>query len=112
MTAPPASAYLLQGTTLALAWFFLVNAALTGMSAFALPVLTRRARPPAGFWFALRVLPGLGAAAFVAAMFVPSYWRYEPLETTEGFDVSLAICGAAAIAVLTAAGARAIGAWR
>jgi bla regulator protein blaR1 len=112
MNLTAATAYLLHGTTLALAWFFLMNVALTAAVAFATPALRRRRDVPASWWFGLRVLPGLGAALFVAAMFLPSYWKYEPFESVEGFDLSLTICGAAAIAVLIAAAVRGFTAWR
>jgi len=106
-------AYTLHGTTLALAWFLLANLALTAAVALATPAVTRRLRgAPASLWFGLRILPGMGAALFVAAMFLPSYWKYEPFEGVEGFDITLTICGAAAIALVTAAGVRALSAWR
>jgi len=105
--------FALHGTTLALAWFFLVNVVMSAAVAIAATALARRAtRMSSGFWFALRILPAAAAGLFVAAMFLPSYWKYEPVETVEGFDVTLTVCGAAAIVVVTAACMRAIGAWR
>jgi beta-lactamase regulating signal transducer with metallopeptidase domain len=45
-------------------------------------------------------------------VFVPSYWRYEPAETLEGFDVTLVAVAAIAVALLAAASARGLRAWR
>jgi Zn-dependent protease with chaperone function len=112
MSSSPFLPFALHGATLALAWFFIVNVMTSAMVAVVTHVLARRApRVSAGVWFALRLLPAASAALFVAAMFLPSYWKYEPVDT-EGFDVTLTICGAAAIAVLTAACVRGFGAWR
>ena len=60
----------------------------------------------------MRVLPAAAALLFVAAVFVPSYWRYEPRDTAEGFDVALASFAAIALATIGAAGARGVAAWR
>jgi Zn-dependent protease with chaperone function len=102
--------FVLQGLTLALAWFLIINVSASGLVAFA---STRRAeaRSPAG-WFALRILPGSTAILFVALVFVPAYWRYEPRETLEGFDVTLTTCAVLAAVLLAAAAFRGFAAWR
>jgi|SRR5438876_4071001 len=102
--------FVLHGTTLALAWFLAVN--LTA-SAFVAWISTRplRTMSPA-FWFAVRILPACAAALFVAAVFMPSYWRYEPRDTTEGFDLTLTACAVAAAVLLAGAGIRGLLAWR
>jgi bla regulator protein blaR1 len=103
----------LRGTTLALAWFLIVNVAATAAVGMATHALSRRGtRMSSTIWFALRVLPAMSAVIFVAAMFLPSYWKYEPVEAVEGFDVTLTICAAAALVALAAASVRGITAWR
>lgn len=110
MTAPP---YLLHGTTLALAWFLIVNLAATSAIALLSPRLTARAGAASpGFWLALRLAPAALSLAFVAAVFLPSYWRYEPRDFVEGFDLSLTMVAALALAVVAAAASRGAAAWR
>jgi Zn-dependent protease with chaperone function len=105
--------YVLRGIVLSLAWFLVVNVAAGVVAAG----VARRsiARDPAAspaFWLGVRLFPAVAAALFVAAFFVPSYWRYEPREFTEGFDVTLTSLAAGALIVAAAAGARGIIAWR
>jgi Peptidase family M48 len=110
MTALP---YLLHGTTLALAWLLLCNVVSTAVVATAAALLTRRSRAGTpGFWLALRLTPAALSIAFVTLVFLPSYWRYEPREFVEGFDVSLTALALLAVAVLGTAAARGVTAWR
>src|SRR5205809_6389865 len=82
--------FVLHGTTLALAWFLVVNLA---ASALVVWISTRRLRTTSpAFWFAVRILPACAATLFVTAVFLPSYWRYEPRDTMEGFDLTLTDC--------------------
>ena len=105
--------FLAHGTTLALAWFLLVNAAAAALIAIVAARQTRRTRPVSpGFWLALRLLPAALSLLFVAAVFVPSYWRYEPREFVEGFDVSLTALAALSVAMIGAAAVRGGSAWR
>jgi Zn-dependent protease with chaperone function len=103
--------YLLHGTTLGLAWFLLVNAIVTGGVALVAARLSSDTRTP-GFWLGLRLLPSVLSIAFVAALFLPSYWRYEPRELVEGFDVTLTALAVLALSVIAAAAVRAASAWR
>jgi Zn-dependent protease with chaperone function len=104
MTALP---YLLRGTTLALAWFLLLNVAATAFVSVLSSRLTQGARgAPPGFWLALRLSPAVVSLAFVAAVFLPSYWRYEPRELGEAFDLTLPALALAGAAVLGAAAQR------
>jgi Zn-dependent protease with chaperone function len=110
------SIYLLRGAALGLAWFLLLNLAASALiarvaGAANVPGARGDARSPA-FWFGLRMFPAAIAAAFVAAVFVPSYLAYEPREYGEGFDVSLALLAIAAAAVILAGGLRGWTAWR
>ncbi len=105
--------YLLHGTTLALAWFLLFNIA----SGVGIAIIAGRltARPSLGspaFWLALRLAPAALSLAFVAFVFAPSYWRYEPREFVEGFDVSLTALAALALASIGLAITRGATAWR
>jgi Zn-dependent protease with chaperone function len=109
MTSLP---YLLHGTTLALAWLLLFNVVSTVAVAIVSALLTQRSRSGSpGFWLALRLSPAALSIAFVAFVFLPSYWRYEPREFVEGFDVSITTLAVLAVAVLGAAVARGVTAW-
>ena len=110
MTALP---YLLHGTTLALAWFLIFNVAVTLVIALLAARLTERETSASpGFWLALRLSPAALSAVFVAAIFLPSYWRYEPREFVEGFDVTLTTLAALALASVVAGAVRGVLAWR
>jgi Zn-dependent protease with chaperone function len=101
--------YLAHGATLTLAWFTLVNIALSLIVAvIAMGLVRSRAIEQASLWLAIRLLPAVGAIAFVAIVFVPSYWRYEPREMVEGFDLSLTLVAAAGMVIAAAALARGI----
>jgi Zn-dependent protease with chaperone function len=106
------SGYALHGTTLALAAFFIVNVLVSAALAVGATRLTRRSTSTsANIWFALRLLPAAASTTFVLVLFVPSYWMYEPLESGEGFDLTLTICAGAAIAILALSCARGASAW-
>ena len=75
------------------------------------------ARARLRFWLRLRLLPSAASPLFVvvALVFVPSYWKFEPREFAEGFDLTLTLAAAAAGALLVHAlvrGARRVGARR
>ena len=113
--------YVLHGATLALAWFLVTNVALAALAALA--ALTRGACPEPGrgtarragrspsLPLALRLFPAAASAAFVAGVFVPSYWRFEPRDFVEGFDVTLTMLAAGAALLLAGSCARGAGAW-
>jgi hypothetical protein len=103
----------IHGAMLALAWFFIVNVAATAAVSLASARLavSTRART-AAVWFALRMFPSTAALALVVAVFLPSYWLYEPRETTEGFDLTLTVGAVLSLAVLLAAAVRGASAWR
>lgn len=105
--------YLLHGTTLALAWFLLLNVAAAGAVAIASPWLTKRARTVSpGFWLTLRLFPAALSLGFVSVVFLPSYWHYEPREFVEGFDVTLVALAVLALAVIGSGAVRGVSAWR
>ena len=105
--------YIVRGATLGLAWLLLLNAAATALVVFA----TKRAaeagdaRSPA-FWLAMRLFPAVLSIGFVAGVFLPSYWQYEPRELGEAFDVTLTALAILATALVAASATRGIGAWR
>jgi beta-lactamase regulating signal transducer with metallopeptidase domain len=101
--------FLAHGTTLALVWFLAINAL---ASAAVVIVAARRIPRTGSVLLALRLLPAAASIAFVAIAFVPSYWRFEPRDFVEGFDVTLTAAAALAAAVLVLAAGRAISAWR
>jgi Peptidase family M48 len=102
--------FALHGLTLALVWFLAVNVTASVLVVWASTRLSeaRSSRD----WFALRILPGCAAALFVVSVFLPSYWRYEPRETSEGFDLTLAAGAVLAGGLLAAAALRGLNAWR
>jgi len=108
MTLP---VYVAHGVTLAFAWFMFVNVLVSGLVAL---VVTRRAnaRPTsAGFWLVMRLSPAIVATFFVAALFLPSYWKYEPRDAAEGVDVTLVALAFAAVVMLASAAGRGACAW-
>jgi len=106
-------AFLVHGFTLAFAWLLLFNVTATAVVALLAARLTKRAAAASpDVWLALRLAPAGLSLAFVAFIFVPSYWQYEPREFVEGFDVSLTMLAAAALAVIATAIARGLSAWR
>ena len=110
-------AYLLHGVTLALAWFVLLNVATAVIVAIVsarqalVPDTSTRYQSPA-FCLALRLSPAVLSTLFVAVLFLPSYWRYEPREFVEGFDISLTTLAIAAAAIIGSAFVRGMMAWR
>jgi Zn-dependent protease with chaperone function len=105
--------FLLHGATLACSWFLLCNVAMTATVTIVSALLARRDRPvSAGLWLALRLAPAVLSLAFVAALFLPSYLRYEPREDVEGFDVTLTALAVLALSVAGIAAARGVTAWR
>jgi Zn-dependent protease with chaperone function len=104
--------YFLRDAALGLSWLLAINLA----SAILVASMVRRLGPAprrsAAFWLALRLAPAALSLAFVAFVFVPSYWRYEPRELGESFDVTLAAIAAGALALVAAAAVRGVGAWR
>lgn len=104
--------YVLRGLGLALAWFLVVNAAAGVVLALAADrLIARDVTTSPGFWFGLRLFPAAAASLFVTALFLPSYWKYEPRELVEGFDVTLTSLAAIALLVIAAAVGRAALAW-
>jgi Peptidase family M48 len=106
-------AFLVHGFTLACAWLLLFNVTATGLVALLAARIPKRPFAAApDVWLALRLAPGALSLAFAAFIFVPSYWRYEPREFVEGFDLSLTTLAAIALALLITAASRGLSAWR
>jgi hypothetical protein len=105
--------FALRGLTLALAWFCLLNiAAGLVVALLAGPLAATAQRRTATLWFGLRIFASVVALAFVAGIFLPSYWLYEPRDVIEGFDVLLT-AGALVTCVAIGAGVwRGLSAWR
>lgn len=103
----------IRGATLALAWFCLLNVAASVAVALAARPLAASARGRTPIvWFGLRMFPAVAAASFVAAIFLPSYWLYEPRDVIEGFDLLLTIGAGLTAAAALAGVARGVSAWR
>jgi hypothetical protein len=106
--------FFLHGGTLALAWFLLINLAMSAAVAVGTGWIIRRwtGADSAAFWFAARILPAATALFFVGVVFVPSYWKYEPRDFVEGFDITLTALAFCAAALLITATIRGLSAWR
>lgn len=102
--------YFAHGVTLTLSWFLVTNLVISVLVAWSPARATARI-DSSTLWFALRMAPAAISLAFVAAAFVPSYWRFEPRETVEGFDVTLTVCAIAAATMLGLGIARGVTAW-
>lgn len=104
--------FLTHGITLAFVWFLGVNALACVSVAIAAPILARLRVESPVFWLAARLFPAVAATSFVALLFVPSYWKYEPRDFVEGFDATLTVAAAAAVALIAAGVMRGLAAWR
>lgn len=104
--------FAVQGITLALAWFLAVNAAVSLIAILIARQFESRGEQSPAMWFGLRMLPAASALGFVAALFVPSYWRFEPREMVEAVDMTLLISALAAAAIIGTAIYRGIAACR
>ena len=105
--------FVANGVTLSLAWFVAMNAFLSTLTLSTVQLMLRREQPGApGLWLAFRLGPAALSIAFVVLVFAPSYWRYEPREGVEGFDLTLTAMALSAIALLGAAIVRGFAAWR
>jgi len=100
--------YFAHGATLALAWFLAINVAASVIVA----AIARRAPRSSGFLLGLRLAPAASSIVFVAAVFLPSYLKFEPRQFAEGFDVSLTALALVAAVLVAAGAARGIRAWR
>jgi Zn-dependent protease with chaperone function len=99
--------YFVHGTVLALFWFLAINVVLSLVVA----CVVGRARRSASWLLALRMLPAVASIAFVAAIFLPSYWRFEPRNFVEDFDITLTSLAAVAGSVLVSGLVRGGVAW-
>jgi len=105
--------FALRGLTLALAWFCLLNvAAGLVVALLAGPLAANARRRTASVWFGLRVFASGAALAFVAGIFLPSYWLYEPRDVIEGFDVLLTAGALVTCLAVVAGVVRGVSAWR
>ncbi len=83
---------------LALAWFAVVNLALSALAAAVGPALARAAlrmrpsRAPAAL-LALKLVPGAVALLFIFALFLPAQWRFEPKDADESAGYTLVALG-------------------
>ena len=104
--------FTLHGVTLGLAWFAIAN----GIATLCLvwiarhPTIQQRVLP-SGWWLALRLFPATASTVLVAALFVPSYWMFEPRDYDEGFQAVIALMAIAGLALMAAAAVRAGAAW-
>src|SRR6187549_2848273 len=104
--------FLLHGLTLALAFFLGVNAAATlGVVAVAARLTRQGGVRTPRFWLCLRLLPAAASTVAVAAVFLPSYWRYEPRYYSEGFNFTLEAAALAAFALVAYSVTRGAAAW-
>lgn len=104
--------YTAHGLTLSLAWFVVANAITSLLIlAAARALLLRESDTTPGPWLLLRLAPAIASVVFVVVFFIPSYWEYEPRESVEGFDLTLAAIAAGAAIMIAIALARGVLAW-
>jgi Zn-dependent protease with chaperone function len=99
--------YFAHGATLALAWFVVINA----LASTAVLAASVRAPRSASSLLALRLLPAVLSIVFVTAVFLPSYWAFEPRDLVEGFDVTLTLLAVAGALLVASAAIRGMQAW-
>jgi Zn-dependent protease with chaperone function len=105
--------FVLHGMTFALAWLMAVNLVATLAIVIAVRPLTAIAAVKApGLWLGVRLFPAAASIAFVTVVFLPSYWKYEPREVVEGFDLTLTALAVAALVMVIAAVVRGVSAAR
>jgi beta-lactamase regulating signal transducer with metallopeptidase domain len=104
--------YLTHGITLAFVWYAGINIAACVAITIAMRALDRGRVGAPAFWLTARLFPTVTAAAFVLLLFGPSYWKYEPRESVEGFDLALTMAAAVGVAAIVAGLARGAAAWR
>ena len=75
---------------LGLCWFAVVNVASTIVAVLLTRVIGNRRRS-AGLFLGLRLMPAALSTFFVAAIFFPAHWRFEPPTSDESFGVVLAL---------------------
>jgi len=109
--------YALYGATLAFTWFLALNillslfvAAIHGRVAAAIGAAAPRVR--ARVLLTLRLLPAAVSIAFVAGVFLPSFWTLEPRDFDEAFGITTTTFAAIACVVLAGALWRGVSALR
>jgi Zn-dependent protease with chaperone function len=105
---------LVSTVLLALAWFAAANIVASAVAWVAAKRALRQIdRSRAATLLALRLLPSLASIVFVAGIFLPSHWMYEPAESRESFGVILAGLAACAAVLWGDALSRAVSiVWR
>lgn len=82
---------ILSSVLLGLVWFTATNA-VASAAAWLLgrSVIRRSGQSSASLLLAVRLLPAVASSVFVGAVFLPTHWRFEPVESEESFGVVLA----------------------
>jgi hypothetical protein len=97
---------------LALAWFTAANAALSVVAwGLARGLTPARMTSPGGL-LALRLLPACASLLFVAGIFAPAHWRFEPRGGEESFGVGVHLLAAVGVLILARSVVRAAAAAR
>jgi hypothetical protein len=77
-----------SSVVLGFAWFAAVNAVASLVSwALARALISSRRERSGELLLAIRLLPSTAALVFVAAMFLPGHWRFEPRDAQESFGL-------------------------
>jgi Zn-dependent protease with chaperone function len=106
------SNYAAHGVTLSFAWFLVANVIASALVAAATRVLSRDNATTPARWLLMRLAPAAASVLFVTVLFIPSYWKYEPREAVEGFDLTLTLVAALAGLLVAASVVRGLLAWR
>jgi hypothetical protein len=103
---------LYNAVLLALAWFTALNAVLSALVWVLGRHLPLRRRASPGGLLALRLLPAGASLLFVAGIFAPAHWRFEPRGGDESFGIGVHLLAVAGALILAKAAGRAAGAAR
>jgi beta-lactamase regulating signal transducer with metallopeptidase domain len=100
---------ILSSVLLGLVWFTATNAAASAAAWLLGRSVIRRPSPSsASLLLAVRLLPAVASSVFVGAVFLPTHWRFEPVESDESFGVVLAAIAAIGLLLILRALGRAV----
>src|SRR5215204_4437236 len=104
--------FVLHAFMLGLVWFVILNGVATvAVAAVASRLIDDLRVRRASLWMGLRLLPAAASSVVVMAIFLPSYWLYEPRGYSEGFQAALSTVALFASAIVIAAIGRGAAAW-
>lgn len=99
----------LSTVVLGLAWFAAVNVVASALAwGVATSILPTRAARRGAVMLALRLFPAAASSLFVALLFVPAHWTFEPVDAQERLGLVLWMLSLAGAALLMRSAVRAV----